>query len=183
MNRGIFRGELDGDQRAIFAQILNGKTGRQIAADLGVTSARVEGIVRKTCRQLDAPNRRDAARMIGSHYGWISNHPIPFARVDHRYGHHDGAGDQFPAAKTVPTEREQYRRSGYDRDVGNQVLDKDEVTDVYSEVAGRSSISKLVAASSTTQRVLLIALLIASSTLALSALVSAMQGFDVLMFS
>jgi hypothetical protein len=83
----------------------------------------------------------------------------------------------------VQTEGEHASRSGYVRDVGNHASTKAEDAGEYSEVAGRIGISKILAASSTMQRVLLMALLIASSALALSALIAAMQGFDTLFFS
>lgn len=184
MESGVFRGELDDEQRAIFAQILHGKTGRDIAAVLGATPTRVEAIIRKTCRQLDAPNRQEAARIIACHYGWKQIPPILSAhsnlsRDRGRYG----TENDHVSAKMAQTEREHHARSGYVRDVGNQALDKDDGSGVYNEVAGRISVSKIVAASPTMQRVLLMALLMASSALALSALVSAMQGFDTLFFS
>lgn len=184
MERGVFRGELDDEQRSVFAHILDGRTGRDIAAVLGATPARIEAIVRKTCRQLDASSRHEAARTIARHYGWK---PIPptlpaHANARRRGGHH-GTQNSLLKSTMVQTEREHSACSGYVRDVGNQDLNRDEDAGVYNEVAGRISFSKILAGSSTTQRVLLMALLIASSALALSALVSAMQGFDTLFFS
>jgi DNA-binding CsgD family transcriptional regulator len=184
MGSGIFRGELDDEQRAIFAQILDGKTGLDIAAVLGTTPTRVEAVIRKTCRQLDAPSRREAAQMISCHYGWKQIPPILSAQSNvRRDGGRYGAENEHFTTKMAQTEHEHRSRSGYVRDVGNQGLVKDDDAGAYNEVAGRISISKVLAASPTTQRVLLMALLIASSALALSALVAAMQGFDTLFFS
>lgn len=122
--------------------------------------------------------------MIGTHYGWNPGPPSLRDRTkDHQSRAHHCTIDAKLASTMVRIEDEIHLRSGYVSDVGNQVLQKDEKAGVYSEVAERMSISKILAASSTTQRVLLMALLIASSALALSALVSAMQGFDTLFFS
>lgn len=184
MGSGIFRGELDDEQCAIFAQILDGKTGRDIAAALGAAPARIEATVRKTCRQLDVSSRHEAARIIANHYGWT---PVLPTSPGHANGHRRNSRycreSGHPTSKMVQTEREHSSRSGYVRDVGNQAFDKAEHAGVYSEVAGRISFSKVVAASPTMQRVLLMALLIASCALALGALISAMQGFDTLLFS
>jgi DNA-binding CsgD family transcriptional regulator len=181
---GIFRGDLDNEQRTIFALILDGKTVRDIADVLGAAPARIEATVRKTCRQLDVSSRHEAAQIIANHYGWSSVPPksLGYAngrRRNRRYGTESG----HPTSKTVQTKREHSPHSVYVRDVGKQGFDKAEDTGVYSEVAGRISISKFLAASSAMQRLLLIALLVASCALALSALISAMQGFDILLFS
>lgn len=184
LERGIFRGLLDDEQRAIFAQILNGRTGREIAADLGITPARIEGVVRRTCRQLDAKGRRGAALIIANHYGWKTGQPTATGSGKIAMGSNRSDADTvYHAAKMVQTEREHPSGSVYVRDVGSRVFEKDKYSDAFDETAGRFSILKILAASPNMQRVLLMALLIASSALALGALVSAMQGLDVLMFS
>lgn len=184
MESRIFRGELDDEQRAVFAHILNGKKGRDIAASLGTTQPRVEAIVRKTCRQLDASSRNEAARIIANHYGWkqIPAITLAYSSSSGANGHY-GAKIGHLAATMAQTEREHQSCSGYVRDVGNQAPDKGKDPGAYNEVAGRFSFSKIMAASSTMQRLLLTALLIASCALALGTLVSAMQGFDTLFFS
>jgi DNA-binding CsgD family transcriptional regulator len=184
VHSGIFRGELDDEQRAVFAQILNGKTGRDIATILGATPTRIEAIVRKTCRQLGASNRHEAARTIAGHYGWKPIPPIEFAHLNGRkHGSHYRTENGNSSAKMAQTEREQIFCSGYVCDVGIQGPERDKDAGVYSEVAGRISNSKIIAASPTMQCVLVMSALIASCALALSTLVSAMQGFDTLFFS
>lgn len=184
MYRGIFRGDLDDEQRAVFALILGGKTGREIAANLGVAPSRIEGIVRKTCRQLDTSSRHDAARIVARHLDWKTSPPPAVVRAnDDRQSDHFGTGSHDLATKMVLTKREHSARSEYVRDAGNQAPTQGKHAGAYNEIAERFSISKLLAASPLMRCVLLIAVLIASFSLALSALVSAMQGFDVLMFS
>lgn len=184
MGRGVFRGELDEEQRAIFALMVAGKTRREIALSLGAAPDRVEAVIRRTCRQLDTTSRLDAVRMIASHYGWT---PVPPPQSDSSRSHkprsRNATDDHQFASNMVQAQREQTARSSYVRNVGNEVREGDDNTGVYGEVMGRITNSKIVAASSTTQRVLLIALLITSSALALSALISVMQGFDKLFFS
>ncbi|WP_426164685.1 hypothetical protein [Sandarakinorhabdus sp. DWP1-3-1] len=184
MERGIFRGELDQEQRTIFAQILDGKTGREIAASLGTTPCRVERIVRNTRRQLDASSRHDAARIIARHLDWKTGPAVPFVGCDDgRQSHQYGKDSHRSAAKTVQTEREQSPFSGYVSDAGNPIVDQGNNTGAYSEIARGLDISEFLTASPVTRRLLLMAVLVASSSLTLGALISALQGLDMLMFS
>lgn len=184
MHRGIFRGTLDAEQRAVFFHIFHGRTGREIAAELGVTPSRIENIVRKTCRQLDAANRREAAQIVASHHCWIRD-AIGMAQtgpisVNKR---RNGGDSDFGAVKTAQTEGEHSVRSSYVRDVGSRVWESDATVGAYDKMAGRVGISKVLAASTNMQRLMVVALLVASCALALGALISAMLGFEVLMVS
>jgi DNA-binding CsgD family transcriptional regulator len=183
MERGIFRGALDENQRRIFEHVLAGRTGREIATALGMQPAMVERIVRKTCRQLGSDGRRHAAQIIASHYGQTS-HPMPTARrpsparVNHYGSDFAGIG-----AGTAQTEREHSERSLYVQDVGSQKPFEAQATDLFDEITGFSGVEKSIEAFPYPKRILLIILVVIGSTLALSALVPVMQGFDKLMTS
>ena len=184
MERGIFRGQLDDERRAIFIQILNRKTGREASAELGITPKRLESIVRNTCRQLDARSRYEAAFIMANHYGRKVGQSGGVGNDKSTVGSSRfGTGIFYNPAKTAQTEHEHLSSSVYVRDVGNRVFEENKISDAFNEITGRFSVLRILAASSIVQRVSLLALLIASSALALSALVSAMQGFDVLVYS
>jgi hypothetical protein len=181
MLRGVFRGNLNDEQCSIFKLIWNGKTGCEVAAALAMDPAHVERIVRRTCRQIGAAGRHDAARMIGSHFDWKRSVPIPAAARKADIINHFGTEQRRFTTETVQNPREIPARSAYVQDVGRHQSSQDDEPDILSEIAVLFKIPKILNASVHVQRILLIATLVVSSTLALSALVSAMQGFEVLM--
>lgn len=183
MERGMFRGNLDEKQCAIFQQVLVGKKGREIALHLQISPTEVEKIVRRTCRQLGVKSRMEAARAMSAHYRWKTQARLN--EVDRR----SGPGRQFAVvrrhtgAKIGKAANESKSDISCLQDIGSFNAVGRERLDVWGRLLDLFGTEASEIANGYSKRILLIALLIVSSTLALSALVSAMQGFDVLMSS
>lgn len=181
MERGVFRGNLDEKQRAVFQQVLEGKKGREIAQSLQISPTEVEKIVRRTCHQLGVTSRMDAARKMAAHYRWTTQSRLN--EVDRRSGparqfagvrRHNGAtvGKAANEAKTDVSCLQDISSFNAMRP------DRFEIWGRFLDLFGTEANE---VANGHFKRILLIALLVVGSTMALSALVSAMQGFDVLM--
>lgn len=178
MERGVFRGHLDDEQRIVFAHVLDGKSGREIAAALQMTPGRVEHIVRKTCRQLGADGRKDAARIIANqsdnrHHTSRDSLSRIAASINH-----NGADFSGVATKAVPTASDRQINGAYVRDVGGNASSQVDTVNILDEIAGMFGRLKPFDAVPLEQRILLIAFVVLCSTIALSALVSTLQGFD-----
>jgi DNA-binding CsgD family transcriptional regulator len=183
MERGIFRGLLDDEQRDIFSLISAGKSTRGIAETLGLPTERVEAVVRKTCRQLGVDTRKAAARVLATHYGWKMDPAIAAGQARPRMAGHFGSELADNATKTEQTEREHVTNPSYVENVGKKGSLLSLNLDKLGKEARRTDVTKQKNGMPFLQRILLIALLIASCSLALSALISAMQGFETLVFS
>ena len=183
MERGVFRGNLDEEQCAVFQQIHDGKTGREIAQSLQISPTDVEKIVRRTCRQLGVTSRMHAARTMAAHYRWEAQPRLN--EIDRRSGPAGQfAGERSHAAATDrKTAKKQLNDIPCLQDVGSFEAIEPIRTDIWSNLLDLFSIQTVKAASDHGRRLILIAILVVGSTLALSALVSAMQGFDRLVSS
>jgi hypothetical protein len=183
MQRGVFRGILDEQQRAIFRQIWEGKSSRAAAAAIGTSPEEFERIVRRTCQQLGTRSRREAALIIATHNCW--GPPAIAGQRPHSSQHigHFGANIGQLSTRMDETEREQPNRSSYVRDADNDHPAGTEAAGTFDESVRLLDRSKIFDAPVYVQRILLLVLIIIGSALTLSALVSAMQGFDRLMSS
>jgi DNA-binding CsgD family transcriptional regulator len=168
MERGVFRGSLEEKQCAVFKQVLDGKHSREIAQILQISVKDVDGIIRKTCQQLGAKNRKDAARAMAAHYRWNTQH-----NVSH----------QIPRASSgvVSVDRNNDGRGLHD--VGS--LNADQRVKMTNSIDLPELFGALLNAvtSSYFKRTLLFVVLVVGSSIALGALVSAMQGFNMLVSS
>jgi DNA-binding CsgD family transcriptional regulator len=183
MERGVFRGNLDAEQCAVFQQILNGKTSREIAQNLQISPKDIEKIVRRTCRQLGVTGRMHAACIMAAHFRWETH---PRHNETDRRSRLAGqfAGERSHAAVTDrKTARNQLNDTFYLQDVGIFEAKDPIQSSIWRKWLDFFCTKSDKLASGHGRRLMLIALLVVSSTLALSALVSAMQGFDKLMSS
>lgn len=168
MERGVFRGSLEEQQCAVFQQVLDGKTSREIAQILQISTKDVERIVRKTCQQLGVTNRKDAARAMAAHYRWNTKHCV------------DRASPRSDPGRLHPAQRNDVScindAGSFNATHSHQTVKAKQLSDLFGlESSGW--------ASSSFRRVLLLTILVLGSSLALSALISAMQGFETLVSS
>jgi DNA-binding CsgD family transcriptional regulator len=183
MERGVFRGKLDEEQCVVFQQILDGKTGREIAQSLQINPIDIEKIVRRTCRQLGVTSRMKAARTMAAHYRWETQPRLN--EIDQR----SGPGWQFAGERshTTAIDRKTAKKQFNDisslQDVGSHEAMRPSRNDVWGKFLDLFIIQSNKLASGHGRRLILIAIIVVGSTLALSALVSAMQGFDRLVSS
>jgi hypothetical protein len=183
MERGIFRGQLGSEELLIFRHVLDGSTSGQIATILELQPAYVERLIRRTCRQLQAVNRRDAGRMIAAHYGW----PMPTqkarsANTTSSRVHSGSAHGQY-TAKMDRSAQDLYTSLVYVRDVRTDKPERPINTDTWTEITRFIRDNKIFAPSPVTKTLLMIGALVTGSALTLSVLVSAMQGFSILITS
>jgi DNA-binding CsgD family transcriptional regulator len=180
MERGVFRGHLEEKQCAVFQQVLSGKKSREIAQTLQMSTKEVEQIVRRTCNQLGARTRIDAARAMAAHYRWTAN---PHLSESDRRSMPDS---DSPVVRAKGVAKDGKTGSVQRNDLPYLLNDRS-----FSFVrSGRiDSLGSLLNffglepnenSSGHGRRILLILALIVGSTLALSALISAMQGLNTL---
>lgn len=173
----MFRGQLIDEQVDVFRHVLDGKTSIQIAALLGCAPEHVDRVVRRTCRQLNVSGRKQAALAIATHLGW----DVPSAsrrRVVQEIA--SFSAGSIPT-EMERTEREQRELPRYLGSAGKRTSrpgatrPADEIEAVHDW--------RVLLAHPIYGRVLLLAMVIAASALALSTLVSALLGFERLVSS
>lgn len=178
MERGVFRGNLEEKQCAVFQQVLEGKKSREIAQILQISTKEVEQTVRRTCNQLGVSNRMDAARAMAAHYGW-TQHTRP----------NEGNRRSRPDCESTPEHPHTIGKGGatsstqrddipHVQDVGGFEPMRSGRTAALGKSLSLFGLQSSETSLGHTRRILLIVVLIVGSTLALSALISAMQGFD-----
>lgn len=183
MDRGVFRGALCDEQQKVFALIWNGKTSREISALLALSPSKVDQTVRKTCRQLHARDRQDAALIIARHYHWKPNDDQRVQVRAPKNPHWVGQETPPIATRMVANENAIKNSQVYLHHIG----DERPILDQRSGRFGRNLGQFLRLNSKETpayiRTILIIGLLLVCSAFALSGLISAMQGFNVLITS
>jgi DNA-binding CsgD family transcriptional regulator len=180
MERGVFRGNLEEQQCAVFQRVLDGKRSSEIAQILQISTKDVEQTVRRTCRQLGVSNRMDAARAMAEHYKWTKHPRLNEGNRRSRPESESAREHRYTAANDRTTTNTQRNEIFHLQDGGNLGLASPSKTDNLDKKLGLSNFQSSLASSVYSRRILLMVILIVSSTLALSALISAMQGFDTL---
>lgn len=183
MERGVFRGSLDDEQRIVFSHVLNGKSGREIAAILGVEPPHVERVVRKTIRQLGTQNRLQAAIVIANHCNLSIDRQTPASSRQSSVINHNGSDSGGISAKSVRTGSAHSSDGRYVRDVDSNGFAEPGAGNILGEIARFFSSAKSNSSLDYLGRILLVAIIVLCSTLALSALVATMQGFNKLINS
>lgn len=180
MGDSIFRGGLTDEQLRVFRQVLDGRTGRQIAETLNCTPEHVERLIARTCRQLQVSRRRDAGRVIAVHHGW----DLPTAQLGPQAvaeQHVVKWRQNTKGAETDRTERERIRRPVYRTSTGNRTsvsTNGPPVDEIGANPGGKGLLAHPLIG-----RAMLLALVIAASAFALSTLIAALQGLDRLVSS
>lgn len=157
------------------AVFLRGPTASDLAA------MRDQPLHRNNGRRFHLGERFDAAD-VGEHEWQTEAHPSMSAPAVDSYSRNDC----IPASMGTEmdqTNKEHWAATGYVKDVGDQGRDLASNTDIANGTARHSAGWMFMKAHPFIGSVLLILLTLVSSSLALSALVSAMQGFNVLVTS
>jgi hypothetical protein len=169
-------------QISIFSLVLTGRTSRDIATQLNLELIHVERIIRVTRQQLGVRNRQQAALIIAKRHGWPAEQAANHLQAGMQTSHFGSRTGKI-AADMVNTTHEQSPRDRYVRDVEGHTFNMVMASGITDEIRIMKSIRTYFNTSQTMQRILQISLILFSSALALSALISAMQGFDVLIQS
>jgi DNA-binding CsgD family transcriptional regulator len=183
MERGVFRGNLEEKQCAVFRHVLDGKKGREIAQALQISTKEVEQIVRRTCNQLGARSRMDAARAMAAHYRWTASPQLndgnrrSITDSESAVARPDGVTKKAQASST------QQNRTPYLQNVGSFTPLRAGNADSLGKYVTLFRLDENQNSSGHGRRILLIMILVVGSTLALSVLISAMQGFNNLVSS
>jgi hypothetical protein len=164
----------------IFALVLVGRTSRQIADHLGLDVAEVERVVGMAKLQLGVRTRKEAALIIATRSQSLSG----LAGINLRTGEnrsHFEPRSAAQATKLVDTKSEQYSISAYVCDVGNNTSGRHIEADIIGEGRSLNSLYDSLNSMPVVKNLLLLFLIVMIGAFALGSLVSAMQGFDILL--
>jgi DNA-binding CsgD family transcriptional regulator len=178
MERGVFRGNLEEKQCAVFQQVLEGKRSREIAEFLQISTKEVEQIVRRTCNQLGTRSRMDAARAMAAHYRWTEHPQLEECDQRSMANSQSAVARTRGAAKDGKTASAQRNDINYLQDVGSLAPSRSGRNDTFEKHFNFIGLQSIINSSSHGRRMLLILVLVVGSTLALSVLISAMQGLN-----
>lgn len=180
MRRGVFLARLDDEQRRIFMEIFEGKSGPRVASCLGMAPAKVERIIRKTCRQLGTEGRREAAAIIAQHYGWTKKTAATPTRHKSTGAIHFGSKNLKEGMVLVRKNREMFRHHPYLSEIGGHRFFAEGCTDMLVSFIRMVNFSKYISMYHCGQVIVMILVISFASALTLSVLVSAMQNFELI---
>lgn len=173
---------MNDQQISIFSLVLNGQTSRDIANQLNLEHTHVERVIRDTRKQLGVRNRHQAAMIIANRHGWPAGQAAKHIQAGKPNSHFGPRAGKI-AADMVNTKHEQAPCNSYVHDVESHNFNMGMACGIIDEIRILKGITTFFDTSQIMQRFLQISLIIFSSALALSALISAMQGFDLLIQS
>jgi hypothetical protein len=164
----------------IFALVLVGRTNRQIADQLGLDVAEVQRVIGMAKLQLGVRTRQEAALIIATRSQSLSG----LAGINLRTGENSGHFEPRSATQTtklVDTKSEQNLVSAYVRDVGSNISGRNIEADVIGEGRNLNSLYDSLNSMPVVKNLWLLFMIVMIGAFALGSLVSAMQGFDILL--